>query len=356
MRVEILSLNESEKWNDYINKLPENQQDVYFTPEYYKLYEKYGDGKAKCFVFELDSKIALYPFLINSIDNSIYGLNNEYFDIQGAYGYNGVISSNYDDDFITEFHKKFSNYCRENNIVAEFTRFHPLLNNYKFSKNHLTVIKDRQTVKLDLSKSDEEIWTNDYSKSNRNKIRKAEKSNIEVSISDLEEDYKVFYEIYSNTMKGVGAGLYYFFDYEYFMNFRKLLANNQKLIVAKYEGKIVSALFLMIRGEYAHIHLSGSVYEYLKFGVNNKIKHNATIIGREFGAKCFHFGGGNSANIEDPLFKFKANFSKERAAFFIGKKIHNEDIYNKVCSVWEKTHPELKDKYTKFLLKYKEVK
>jgi len=355
MQVNILSINESKKWHEYINKLPENQQDVYFTPEYYQLYEKYGDGKAKCFVFELNNEIALYPFLINSVDNKIYELDKEYFDIQGAYGYNGVISSCYDDDFINEFYKSFSDFCNENNIIAEFTRFHPLLENYKFSENYLTVFKDRQTVKLDLSKQYEDIWKNDYSKSNRNKIRKAEKSNIEVSVSDLDKDYKAFYEIYSNTMKGVGASSYYFFDYEYFKNFKSFLGDNQRLMVAKYEGKIVSALVMMLKGEYAHIHLSGSIYEYLKLGVNNKIKHEATLIARNLGAKYFHFGGGNSSDLEDHLFKFKANFSKERGDFYIGKKVHNEDIYNKICDIWEKNNPKKKEKYAKFLLKYREI-
>ena len=101
----------------------------------------------------------------------------------------------------------------------------------------------------------------------------------------------------------------------------------------KYKDKIVSALFLMIKGEYAHIHLSGSIYEYLKLGVNNKIKHDATLISRKLGAKYFHFGGGNSSDVEDPLFKFKSNFSKERGDFYIGKKIYNQEVYNKICNI-----------------------
>ncbi len=99
-------------------------------------------------------------------------------------------------------------------------------------------------------------------------------------------------------------------------------------IQAAYYNGVVSALFLRIKVEYAHIHLSGSIYKYLKLGVNNKIKHDATIIGRELGAKYFHFDGSNSADLDAPLFKFKANFSKERGDFYIGKKMYNEDISN----------------------------
>ena len=68
-----------------------------------ELYENNGDGKAQCFVFEENDEIALYPFLINSVNELGYDLDNEYFDIQGAYGYNGAVSSSYDEDIIKKF-------------------------------------------------------------------------------------------------------------------------------------------------------------------------------------------------------------------------------------------------------------
>ena len=96
MNYKVFSLQDKEEWNNLLKKLPTKQQDIYYTPEYYSLYENYGDGKAQCFVFEKEGEIALYPFLINSINQLGYELDNEYFDIQGAYGYNGVVSSSYD--------------------------------------------------------------------------------------------------------------------------------------------------------------------------------------------------------------------------------------------------------------------
>lgn len=46
MNYKILNLKNRQKWKILLNELPINQQDVYFTPEYYELYEKNGDGKA----------------------------------------------------------------------------------------------------------------------------------------------------------------------------------------------------------------------------------------------------------------------------------------------------------------------
>jgi hypothetical protein len=100
----ILDLSQKKEWKKYLELLPISQQDIYFTPEYYELYEKNGDGKAQCFIFEDNGNIALYLFFINSVNELGYKLNNEYYDIQGAYGYNGVISSSYN----IEFRRKFS--------------------------------------------------------------------------------------------------------------------------------------------------------------------------------------------------------------------------------------------------------
>ena len=59
----ILKTNQSEEWNNYLNKVPIRQRDIYYTPEYYLLHEIYGDGEALCFIFENEIGLAIYPFL-----------------------------------------------------------------------------------------------------------------------------------------------------------------------------------------------------------------------------------------------------------------------------------------------------
>lgn len=58
---EIIDLKDSDSWKSLLAKLPLEPQDIYYTPEYYSLYENYGDGKARCFVYEKDWDIALHP-------------------------------------------------------------------------------------------------------------------------------------------------------------------------------------------------------------------------------------------------------------------------------------------------------
>lgn len=129
----LIELSQKEKWNEMIARLPIEQQDIYYTPEYYSIYEKKGDGKAQCFVYERDGEIALYPFLINSVNDLGFKLNKQYFDIQGAYGYNGVATSSCEESFKKSFYTAFQNFIEEHSIIAEFTRFNPFLKNELFS-------------------------------------------------------------------------------------------------------------------------------------------------------------------------------------------------------------------------------
>ena len=79
-------------------------------------------------------------------------------------------------------------------------RFHPLLNNYKFSNFFMKIIKDRYTVFLNLKKGYDFIWKDEYSSKNRNTIRKAHNSDINLEIEDNNKCINKFYEIYIQTM------------------------------------------------------------------------------------------------------------------------------------------------------------
>ncbi len=354
---ELLSLNEESKWKDFLLALPIEQQDIYFTPEYYALYEEYGDGKAHCFVFQKDGNLILYPFLKNSINALGYQLDNEYFDIQGAYGYNGIVSSSKDKNFINTFHACFEKYCIENNIIAEFTRFHPILNNYELSINNINVVLDRKTVALNVNQSYNDIWTKAYSSKNRNMIRKAHKLGYHANIieSTSIDDINQFIDIYSNSMQAVGAEQYYFFNQDFFKNMFEFLKGHIYLINIKDKIELVvcSSIFFHYY-KYFHYHLSGRIQE-ADNSVNNFLLDEALKLAQKLGAELFHFGGGRTGSTDDSLLKFKENFSKTSFDFYIGKQIYNKKIYDKIVEQWEAKHPLSYAKNYVKLLGYREI-
>ena len=49
----ILTLENAAKWRSILDSFDDNIRDIYYSPEYYELYEQMGDGKAHCFVFKI---------------------------------------------------------------------------------------------------------------------------------------------------------------------------------------------------------------------------------------------------------------------------------------------------------------
>jgi len=343
------------KWTTFLAQFPNNQKDIYFSPEYYQPFEKNGDGKMRCFIYEDHSSYAIYPFLINSVNELGYHLAHDYYDIQGVYGYNGVLSNSYDLSFIEKFYHAFNAFCIQHQIIAEFTRFHPLLENNRFSEKHLSVNLDRITVALNLSKSYEEIWANEYSSKNRNMIRKAQNLGYftEVYKNPSLVEINQFVAVYLHTMNSVHAENYYFFNYEFFYGLFSCLINHIILInVYSKSGQLVCSSIFFSYGEYFHYHLSGRT-ENADNSVNNFLIDEAVKYGQSLGMKSFHLGGGHSRDPNDSLLRFKANFSKTRLPFYIGKKIYNKKIYDNVVNQWEERFPEKKDVYSNVLLKYR---
>lgn len=348
----LITLDNQEYWKSLWAQLPVEQQDVYFTPEYYALYEQNGDGKACCFVYEEGGDIVLYPFLLNSINKLGYGLDGEYFDIQGAYGYNGIVTSSKDERFIARFYECFDLFCQEQHIVAEFSRFHPLLNNQVLASPKMQTFYSRKTVKLDLTLSEDDIWKTQFSSKNRNVIRKAEKDGVRIVES---QDYEFFRQMYDQTMRNVDAEGFYFFPAEYYEKFKETFGDNLILCFAIYNGKPISGSMFMFSKDYAHYHLSGRDKNYYKIAANNAVLWYGIQKAKERGCKWFHFGGGTTGAADDLLLHFKQNFSKENGEFWIGKRVHNQTVYNSIISQWKERFPESYEANTVKLLGYREV-
>lgn len=347
----LLTLENKEDWNNYLQHISSDKRDIYYSPEYYSLYQNYGDGEACCFVFEKNGDIVLYPFLRNPITTLGYQLNKEYFDIQGAYGYNGIIASSYENYLILAFWESFDAWCQKNRIVAEFSRFHPLLNNQILASPKMTTFYSRHTVALDLT--DDDIWMNQISSKNRNMIRKAEKEGVTIIESD---DYETFRKLYNGTMTDLHAEGFYFFPPDYYNEYKQTFKNESLLCLALYEGKVIAGSMFMFSNDYAHYHLSARNREYSRLAANNLILWYGIQKAKERGCKWLHFGGGTTGNDDDSLLKFKRDFSKTIAEFWIGKRIHNESVYNDIIKQWQTRYPESYTANKIKLLGYREIK
>ncbi len=256
-----------------------------------------------------------------------------------------------DADFKRTFYQHFDSYCRLNNIVAEFTRFHPMLQNHEFSRDNMEVLYNRTTCSVDLRPDYQEIWKNTYSSNNRNMIRRAIKTGV--SCETESADIEAFHSMYLKTMSHVNAEDFYFFSMNYFSKLSTLDGFRQ--IRVDLGGRQVASLILLIYGSYAHYHLAGRDIYQAPPGVANLVLDEAVKYAKNMGCKTLHLGGGSSSFENDGLYRFKCGFSNRKTDFFIGKKVHNYSIYNQLCEYWEKRHPHKKKKFNGLLLKYRKT-
>jgi len=310
--------------------------DIYFLPEYGKLYEEIEDGKIE--VFKYGNKLGLITnmFIKRKITMEIDG--ETYYDITTPYGYGGpiiikCINNEYKNELIEGYVKSFSDYCKDNNIVSEFIRFHPILENYKNFKDIYDVQYMRKTLGTNLKDFDDPVQS-EFSKSCRKVIRRALRNGITFKIEKSPDKIDEFKDIYYSTMDRNDANEYYYFDDEYFNNIINNFKENVILVKAIYEEKTIAAGLYFIFGKIIHIHLSGTLNEYLNLSPAYILRYAVTLWGKENGYELIHHGGGRSNSEEDSLFEFKKRFAKNTEFdFYIGKKVWDIDVYNKLCEL-----------------------
>ncbi len=304
--------------------------DIYFNTNYGKLYEKIENGVCKEFKLECDYGIVRNIFIQREIP-----IASKYNDIVTPYGYGGpiVIADSINDrkQLINKYHEKFSQYCRDNNIVSEFVRFHPIINNVEGFDSIYKVENIRKTVGTNLKDYDDPVQS-EFSKSCRKNIRRALKQGITYRVIESPNNISEFKKIYYSTMDRNKATDYYYFDDDYFENCLKYFKSNIILVEAIYDDKVIAAGLYFVYNKIIHIHLSGTLSEYLHLSPAYILRYAVTLWGKEKGYELIHHGGGRSNSPEDRLYRFKKQFGKNTEFdFYIGKKIWNMEIYKKLC-------------------------
>jgi serine/alanine adding enzyme len=306
--------------------------DVYFYPEYARLFELHGDGEPYLFVYyESSNDWVIYPFLKRSLTDVFENkhINKDLFDITSPYGYNGYLR-NKPKINMEDFYYCFHRYCASNNIVSEFVRFHPLLNNILYSPREVTIIQERETIVIDLTQGHDQIWSSIQS-SCRNKIRKAIKNDIRILQDDEFSEFETFYKLYVETMNRLNANSYYFFSRQWFYSLLNLIKKNTVLFHAYHSNDIVNSALFIFNNTYIHYYLSGSLFQKRNLAANNLLLYEVALWAKSKGIKYFHLGGGYQPN--DTLSQFKSSFSPYKTKFYIGGVIHRPESYEYLCDL-----------------------
>lgn len=304
--------------------------DIYFSEKYGKLYEKIENGEAVCYTYDKKEGVIRHQFIKRIIPGS-----DEFYDIVTPYGYGGPIIERVNDGYTRQelasaFESSFSAYCMENKIVSEFVRFHPLAKNALDFKNQYEVSHIRNTLGTSLMYDDP--FTEEFSKSCRKDVKRALSNGLSWKITVAPGSLNEFKKIYYSTMDRNNASDYYYFDDEYFDKCLQSFRENILLAEVFYENKVIAAGFYFISNKTIHVHLSGTLTEYINLSPAYILKYATVIWGKKNGYEMIHYGGGKSNSPEDSLYKFKKKFAqKTEFEFYVGRKIWDIDKYNELC-------------------------
>lgn len=335
-------------WNQYLELIPLENRDIYFSEEYVRLYESETQKAFCCCVMDGEN-VMLFPFLSRKFEFEGQTL----YDFETVYGYGGPIWNQTNKEFMENALKLMVEELKRQHYVAGFVRFHPLLQNQGSFECIGHLFAERKTVAINLDQTIDKVWSNEIHSKNRNVIRKAEKAGCCFIVDNQYEHLVDFIHLYNSTMNKLSADNFYYFDNNYYKLLTKGIPDSFLGYVIDANGKLISAAIFMYSGIYGHYHLSGSDKESLNLSPNNFMLWEAAKEFHKRGVKYFHLGGGTTNSDDNSLFLFKQRFSKDVRQFYIGKIVINQDMYKNICMDWEKKNPDKVEKYRHHLLKYK---
>ncbi|WP_185959967.1 GNAT family N-acetyltransferase [Planococcus soli] len=307
--------------------------DIYFERNYGRLYEQIEQGICEVFEFKHPLGKVSHMFIKRLIPVSING--ESYYDISTPYGYGGPLIIGFEKvdkcQIVQEFHDAFEKYCRKENIICEFVRFHPLFTNAQDFSSCYELIFRRYTTGTNL-KDYENPVKSEFSKSKQKSIQKALQAGVEYRMTENPVSLEAFKRIYYSTMNRKSAASIYYFNDNYFEELLRSFGKNILLAEVIYEGKVIAMGLNLVYGKTIHIHLSGTLAEYHQLSSSFVMRYALVEWGKAHGMDLIHEGGGVTGEKDDPLYLFKKQFGKNTEfTFYVSHKIWNQKVYNMLC-------------------------
>lgn len=302
--------------------------DICFHPRYAELYENKEDGKVETFSFKDENGWVQHTYIKRKIPYLIDG--KQYFDITTAYGYGGPVvrkSSNLK-ELLNNYFAAFSQYCKSNQIISEFIRFH-LFENIEVRENYYGKV---QVIGPHIARDLKKPLDENIHKSVRTSYRKAEKKGITFSTDTTEKGLNDFLGVYNSTMDRHDAEDFYYFDKEFFNKLQKELQGQYVYTKALLNGKTISSYLILYGKTYAFGFLGGTLEEFFDYEPATFLEYQTIKWLKEKGVDRYIIGGGYKG--EDGLYRYKKKFDKKGVhPFYVGKKIHNQEIYDRLVEL-----------------------
>jgi serine/alanine adding enzyme len=290
---------EPEAWDALLEE--RGVTDVYFKRDYVEASAQLEPGRA---VF-LRSESAVFAAIVRADPR----------DVITPYGYGGPIG--------TDFWRHYDEWCRANEIVTTFVRFHPLYGNQRDAASNVLVEPLAGTVAWRLD-AEGDLFERMH-RHHRRVIRKAQEAGLEASMTVAPRTLERFVGLYELTMDRRNAASFYYFPARYW----EALETSLRMHVVLFESEDAALLCLAAK-PWLHYHLGATSDQGRRRGASNLLFFEAAKWAAAEGFTRFHLGGGVGGRA-DSLLEFKLRFDPEglvEAA--TGKIVHDETAYHEL--------------------------
>ncbi len=328
----VISTAQHDRWMACLEKV--GRHDVYHLPGYHRAHEIGTKARAHAYIAEIGGELLFHPVMLRPIERvgaapAPAGLH----DTETVYGYTGPLASTDAPAFLAEAWRGYGEWCAEQGVVCEFTRFNPLLENQGLAAPECGTWLDRQTVAIDLGAGEGALWRG-YAGAHRNSIRKAMKNGLICGQRPARAAMPAFRAIYEGTLRGLGADPAYYFSEDHYSRLNQGLGAQLRLFLVSADGTDIAGALFLVQGDTLHYHLAGSAASYRHLAPNNLLIHEVARWAIAQGLETFHLGGGRGPEAADSLFRFKARFSPGRKEMWFGKRVFDQAAYDGLASLW----------------------
>jgi lipid II:glycine glycyltransferase (peptidoglycan interpeptide bridge formation enzyme) len=293
-------------------------KDLHYTPEYLKLFQNYTGWEAFYAYFEKPEGTVLCPYFKRRIGET------NYYDLVGPWYFGGPVTSN--KALMPEYLESLHEWCVANNIVSEFQRLHPLLENHKLYLESM-VFYDREIVYVALKKPMEVIFK-DYDYKTRKNISKANREGLKtLSV----EEHDNFIKIYTEAMNRKNTSKFYFFNQAFYDELFKNFSDKIKIFNVTDKEEVICSSMELGFGDTVYDYLRGTNPDSLDKRPNDQVLNEVIMWAKEEGYRYFVIGGGNTNLPDDGQLRFKKSFSGTTASFYLYKKVHDKKVYDELC-------------------------
>lgn len=318
---ELVFASQTNRWQQILDLF--KLKDIFYAREYVLSALKLDPGEAMLFYYTDEDghgEIA-YPFIKRQLEEN----DSLLYDITTPFGYGGPVLKIHNDShkLAANFLRIFGEFCKTEKIVAEYIRFHPVLDNAEFFEKQLDLISVYDTYTLQLN-----AYLSESDQAGADRANGADASGLifkKLGTVKHMFDFLVLY--YSTVRQSEETDSYYFFTNDYFESLVSALGPELHLFGAYKDNKLLAATYVLTKGETIYHHLSGKAEGADLVDAETVLMNNIAEWGAYNGFSYFHLAGKQPGYLAASDVDVNKPYAVSSAPFFIARLVHDPEAY-----------------------------